>query len=202
MHIQRCKNVQELTALALDWLGQRAEQGPTQRVFVPAGKTPELLYEQLNRSDLAWADRLTFVQVDDVATGEQRDVFKNFFRQRLRSRDSQMEFITEGRFEGADLAILGFGVNGHVAFHEPNYPDLFTDACVRLSQETRDSLGLSDRDWGVTYGVGAFLRCHSILLLVVGEAKRAAFEKFVRGERDFPSQALKTHADLTVLTTL
>lgn len=78
---------------------------------------------------------------------------------------------------GLDLAVLGLGDNGHVAFNEPGSP---ADSRTRLLTLTDETISQTARTWptdrdvpreAVTMGIGTLLEARAILLLVKGAAK-------------------------------
>src|SRR5690606_19831493 len=135
----------------------------------------------------------TLVQIDDILTGPRRLAFRRFFAQHLPSYQEQMEYFESGERAG-DIALLGLGMNGHVAFHEPGLSSDFYSGCVRLSEATRAVLNLREETWGMTFGLAAIRQARAILLLVRGEKKRSILERVLRGE-DVPAAALLRHAN-------
>jgi 6-phosphogluconolactonase/glucosamine-6-phosphate isomerase/deaminase len=62
------------------------------------------------------------------------------------------------------------------------------------------NLGLEHESWGLTYGLGAFLRCRSVLMMVRGEEKREILEAILRDDNLTPAaQLLRLHPQVTVL---
>jgi glucosamine-6-phosphate deaminase len=102
-------------------------------------------------------------------------------------------------YEQGDLAILGLGLNGHVAFHEPELPKNFYSGCVRLSEKTCNTLGVEPSTWGITYGASAFLKSKAILMLVSGTAKREVLQRLLKKDPSLPATALCSHPQFTIL---
>jgi glucosamine-6-phosphate deaminase len=103
---------------------------------------------------------------------------------------------------GIDLAILGLGVNGHVAFNEPGVDWTLRTHRVALAPSTLARAG----DWGVpthalTMGLGTLRRARALLMLVIGEDKAPALAALLRGRPDpaWPGTALLDHANLLLL---
>jgi glucosamine-6-phosphate deaminase len=114
------------------------------------------------------------------------------------------------RAGGYDLAILGLGPNGHVAFNEPP-ADPESDAHVL--DVTEESVKSAVRYWGsreqvprraITTGLRRLVSARHVLLAARGEAKRAALERALGGEADglTPASFLNRSADVTFLTDL
>jgi glucosamine-6-phosphate deaminase len=114
------------------------------------------------------------------------------------------------RAGGYDLAVLGLGPNGHVAFNEPP-ADPESDAHVL--EVTEESVESAVRYWGsreevprraITTGLRRLIAARRVLVLARGEAKRGALERTLRGEADpmTPASFLNRSADITFLTDL
>ncbi len=198
MQLQCCKDETEWISAANLWVQDYCRRYQVKRLFLPAGETPKPLYAYWEREQPAFLQNLTLVQIDDVVTGPTRECFREFFLQYLPSYAEQMEFFSEGE-KGADLALLGLGMNGHVAFHEPGLSSELYSGCVELSAATRITLKLSEPTWGATYGLKAFKKCHGILLLVRGEKKRQIAERVLARDKEVPAAQLMNSASLTVL---
>jgi 6-phosphogluconolactonase/glucosamine-6-phosphate isomerase/deaminase len=190
------KDENDWVDLAWTWIHTRLR--PDERVFIPAGGTPTALYRRFMREPSDLLSRLNYVQIDEIMTGPKRGIFRAFFEAELPIFRSRIEWIGEAAGE-ADAAILGVGVNGHVAFHEPGLPRSFAAGGVRLTETTLRYLELSDPTWGLTYGVASFLRASRILVLARGEAKRAVLRRAL-AERDLPVSWILEHPDVTLIT--
>ena len=114
------------------------------------------------------------------------------------------------RAGGYDLAILGLGPNGHIAFNEPP-ADPESDAHVL--DVTEESVDSAVRYWGsreevprraITTGLRRLIAARRVLLVARGEAKRAALERTLGGDADpmTPASFLNRAADVTFLTDL
>ena len=67
-------------------------------------------------------------------------MFEHFLRSTLPSFVEQIKWVSQRNFKQADAAILGLGLNGHIAFHEPELPETFSWGEVKLSEQTKKSL--------------------------------------------------------------
>jgi 6-phosphogluconolactonase/glucosamine-6-phosphate isomerase/deaminase len=180
------------------WTWIHANVKPGQRVFVPAGGTPTPLYRRLCHEPDALLRSLRLVQIDEILDGPKRDFFRSYFEAELKPYGAQMEWINDAN-KAADVAILGVGVNGHVAFHEPGLPRHFYSGCVRLSAETMGYLDLKQPTWGLTYGVGAFLQAKKILVLAMGPAKQKVIARALR-DRSLPISWILEHPGVTLIS--
>ena len=195
MEVQTCLDQKAWILAINDWLADRKQRYSARRLFVPAGQTPVPLYAQWEKDHPEFLSDLHLLQVDEVLG--RPPVFRIFLAEHLPSYVGQIEFIEQAD-GGADLAILGLGLNGHVAFHEPGLPASFFSGCVLLQDSTCHTLGMSSPAWGVTYGLGAFLRTRAVALIVRGNGKRAVVERLLSGDRSLPATYLLAHADVTL----
>lgn len=171
------------------------------QLLVPAGGTPVEFYRVLREEFPHEFKSFSFWQIDDVLNGPSQNCFHQFFREHLGDYLPQLKSIS-GSFLGFDKAyssFLGLGVNGHVAFHEPHIPRNFSFGCVNLGDETLDYLNLEPDTWGITYGLGTFLKGEAIYLMVKGEHKRDILKRFLADDSNVPAVALKRHANLYLL---
>jgi glucosamine-6-phosphate deaminase len=108
-------------------------------------------------------------------------------------------------FGPADLALVGIGENGHVAYLEPGSSLPPRTSAVRLSAATRESLeedGVrpAPRE-ALTMGIETILSARRILLLATGKAKASAVACALEGRVTpaCPASYLSLHPGLTVL---
>ncbi len=188
----------DLSRQASKWLENQVLTKRATSAFLPAGKTPEALYKFWETTRPEWLGRLAFRQIDDVLSGPQAGVFREFFEAHLPSYQSQISWI-ERADQTADVAILGLGLNGHIAFHEPHLPQNFYGGCVQLSDVTCKTLSLSPGTWGLTYGASAFMSCKSILMIASGESKCDVVKKLLARSKDLPATSLLEHPDITLI---
>jgi glucosamine-6-phosphate deaminase len=102
--------------------------------------------------------------------------------------------------EAPDLVILGIGMNGHVAFHEPGYPSTLFRGEVIVADEDCDAMKMPRGTKADTFGTGAFLKSKAILLIARGASKKALMQKLFNDPKaDFPAAYLREHPDFTIL---
>jgi len=173
------------------WLTEKVARYKARSLYLPAGGTLRRLYAHWRTSPHPALQHLELHQVDDILEGERRRMFAHFFAQELPGFAVREPRI----YVQADLGILGLGVNGHVAFHEPGLPETFTFGTVIPHDETALRLGVQPGTRAVTFGLGAFLQTKALLLIVSGESKRRAFERFLARDPALPATALYKHPD-------
>jgi glucosamine-6-phosphate deaminase len=108
---------------------------------------------------------------------------------------------------GFDLAILGLGPNGHLAFNEPPAD---ADTPTRQVTLTEESLASNSVYWGgrdkvppqaMTAGLAKLLGAKCILLLVSGKSKRDILARVISGPviNLVPASFLQTHPNVIVV---
>jgi glucosamine-6-phosphate deaminase len=108
---------------------------------------------------------------------------------------------------GLDLAVLGIGVNGHLAFNEPGSPFDSRARNVALERSTREPYAAhfgspeATPAFGLTLGMTELLAARRILLLASGGEKARVVAQALRGPvtEALPASALQRHADVMVL---
>jgi glucosamine-6-phosphate deaminase len=249
MRIVTWRTAEQLAAAAADFVVQRVAARPDLVLALPTGETPRLLYAQLRvraadgRLD---ASRLRAVNLDEYR-GVAPHVPRSF-RRALREALLDPLGIPESRhlafdglqpdgeaaaravsaqlaaWGGIDLAILGLGVNGHIAFNEPGTPPRAPARVVRLAPDTRArnfpapggavaTAGGAAHEGvapagvapdapteALTLGLAEIMDAREILLLVTGEAKREALHAACFGPVTpaVPASALQYHLSVTI----
>ncbi|MEP6769448.1 MAG: glucosamine-6-phosphate deaminase [Acidobacteriota bacterium] len=202
---------------------------PAAVLVLASGKTMVPVYLRLvrrNREGRAPFSRAATFNLDELAVspGDPRS-FRAFMEKNLFSRvdvDPRRVHFLRGdardpeaecsRYEDelvragpADLALVGIGRNGHVAYLEPGRSLAPLTSPVRLSAATRSTL----EDDGVvpaprralTMGIETILSARRILLIATGKSKAAAISCALRGPvaASSPASYLSLHPRLTVL---
>jgi glucosamine-6-phosphate deaminase len=205
---------------AADIVAEVVADRPDACLLLPAGGTPVRLYAELvlrqasGKIDLS---RAHFFQLDELVGVAREDPrsFNAFLRRELIgplkntcAREGDNDHLLEGdapspdqtiaeharRLEdlgGSDLALLGIGRNGHVAFTEPGTKATEGSRRVELAAATVEGLKHSFAEGGVpTAGITLGLReigaSARIVLLATGSGKSAIVSRLVQ---DQPSAA-------------
>jgi glucosamine-6-phosphate deaminase len=104
---------------------------------------------------------------------------------------------------GLGVAILGVGMDGHIAYNMPGPVTLATHV-TRLPDGLAASLAVPPQDWplrAITMGVGTIRAARRILVLATGGSKATAVQRLVHGPDDpeWPCSFLHAHPDLDLL---
>jgi len=108
---------------------------------------------------------------------------------------------------GLDLAIVGIGSNGHIAFNEPG-PELIarthrvklTDATRRANAETFGNRWRSVPTHGLTMGMGTIASARGVVLIATGAHKAAIVRRALTGPvtPHVPASLLQLHPNLVI----
>jgi glucosamine-6-phosphate deaminase len=100
-----------------------------------------------------------------------------------------------------DLALLGIGTNGHVAFNEPHMEFNTRTRLVELHEETlmANFKGSAPAHSALTVGLGTILEARKIFILALGKNKATAVKCATQdiASRGCPASVLQTHPAVT-----
>ena len=207
-----------------------AEEVTAQREIVlalPTGRTPIPFYDELaarhvsRRIDLTLARGFNLDEL--VLPPDDPRTFRTFMAQYAWERtglrrercdipsgaapDLEAECLRYERaitdHGGIGVAILGVGVDGHIAYNMPGPMTLATHV-TRLPDGLAASLGVPPEDWplrAITMGIGTIRAARRILVLATGESKATAVKRLVHGpdDLDWPCSFLHNHSNLDVI---
>ena len=209
---------------AAELIADRLAARPRARLLLPTGRTPDGMYTALRDMALESAGA-TVLQLDEYAgvpPGDPRS-----FAAQLRAALAGIPLRAVLALDGAasdraaeaarhaaavarapvDVAVLGLGRNGHVAFNEPPAEVVAGVLEVELTAATREDAapafgGLAHvPTHALTVGLGTLRAARELLLLVTGAAKADALRAMLEGPvgGDCPASLLRDHPRLTVL---
>lgn len=218
----------DVSRTAAEIVANRLRARPRSRLLLPTGETPLGMYAAL-RAHVAAGDlsagRATAFQLDEYAGLDADD--PRSYRAYLRRELDPLGFAERHELDGAaddldaeceryqsllddgpiDLAVLGLGRDGHVAFDEPG--SLLEERVrrVRLHAATRadaaDDFGglVNVPEDALTVGLRTLHRAREIMLLVTGAAKAQALQAALERppSRACPASLLRGHPRLTVV---
>ena len=228
MQLVACASAEDLALRCADRIAALLARRSEPVLLLPAGRTPIPLYEELVRRQkdgVLDLSRAHLFQLDELVGVEPADPrsFQRFLRQHLvdpaglsearlhlldgASPDPEGEIARHGAslaaLGGGDLAVLGLGTNGHVAFNEPGSRATDGARRVRLATATREGLRSAFSPAappveGITLGIAELLACEAIDLLVLGSSKAGVLKELLSGSSSLPASLLGTHADLHI----
>jgi glucosamine-6-phosphate deaminase len=219
---------QAVTALAAELVANRMRARRNLRVLLPTGRTPLAMYAVLRAhaadGSLAHTSATAF-QLDEYRGLDAAD--PRSYRSYLRRELAGIHFAGrhELRAEAADaaaecaryqallaeapidLAVLGLGRDGHVAFDEPGS---LLDAGVHEVELHPTTRADAAADFGgidgvprraLTVGLSTLHEARELLVLVTGEAKAEALRAMLElaPSADCPASLLRSHPRLTVV---
>jgi glucosamine-6-phosphate deaminase len=214
--------------LAAELIVNRLSARPRARMLLPTGHTPVAMYAELRARAAAGSlpsAGVTVIQLDEYA-GVGRSDERSFAAELVRllagiplaalhlidgaAPDLGAEAARHEAVQEAatiDLAVLGLGRDGHVAFDEPPARVASGVRLVELAPETRADAaaafgGAASVPAGaLTTGLGTLYRARELILLVTGAAKAEALAAMLEGPvgPGCPASLLRDHPRLTVI---
>lgn len=219
----------EASQVACDIVAYNLGLQPRVNLCLPTGRTPKYFYRLLSKQKCDFI-RANLFQLDEFYGLDESDErsFASFLNRHLADKAGvpQVNRMYMSRIPGIwknpriydekikwlggiDIAVLGVGTDGHVAFCEPGTPFESTTHVRKLSvtmlNHCRNALprgkSLRGISRGVTCGLRTINSSKKILILAFGSKKADAIYRFVHkpADRSFPISALKRHPDLTLI---
>ncbi len=198
---------------------------PDLAIALPTGRTPLGLYSRLRSAAVAFS-AVRWFNLDEYVGLSRADPasYAHFLHAQLLDEidvpDTNIRLIRGdtsdlqaecrsydqaiARAGGLDLAILGLGANGHIAFNEPGSAWHRTTHVATLTEQTRAAnaqQGYPVPPCGITMGIATLIRAREVLLLVHGQSKGDALQALLQGDPDpsWPVTSLLEHPALTVI---
>jgi glucosamine-6-phosphate deaminase len=102
---------------------------------------------------------------------------------------------------GIDIALLGLGVNGHIAFNEPGSEFDSRTRLVKLHPDTllANFRGREPIESAITMGIGTLLEARSVMIVALGKNKSGAVRAATQdpSSRTCPASGLQRHRNTT-----
>ncbi len=223
--VQVAADYEQMSELAADAVSAAIEANPATVLTLPTGETPRGMYHELvsrivdGRLDFSGVrffclDEYLGAAIDDEAslTGWLREVFlepasipaanthlipSTAAEPAAAAAAYDREIIDAGGF---DLAVVGIGRNGHVAFNEPGSPPDSRTRVIDLTAASREQNAAyhDGRQMiparAMTVGLGTILESRSIILIASGEGKADILRQALEGPitSDVPASHLRT----------
>lgn len=220
------------TKAAADQIKRQLQTRADSVLALPTGRTPISLYDELSRrcreEEISFAEVRTFNLDEFVGIPSDHPAsFDSFMMTHLFSHidiDLTKVRIPNGKapnldlecrhYErsiaavgGIDLAVIGIGRNGHIAFNEPGTPFDSRTRVVELTDDTRRAhameFGGFDRvpPRAISMGIGTILEARRLVLLASGPEKAEIVAKAISGPvtRDVPASVVQTHPNVVVI---
>ena len=229
MKLQVLSTPRAAARLAAEEISRLLRRRERTRLILASGKTMVPVYSELaklHRSGKAPFRRAETFNLDELRLpADDPASFRSFMERRLFSKvdlprrrihflvgDAKDPAAESRRFEGelaragpADLALVGIGVNGHVAYVEPGSSLIPRTSLVRLSASTVAELraqGLRPVPRrALTMGIETILQSRRILLVATGKRKAGVVAAALSGPVTprCPASFLSLHPALTVV---
>jgi glucosamine-6-phosphate deaminase len=221
---------EQFARMAADVLCEALEQRPDAAIALPSGKTPRGLYDELarrvaeGRADLSGVTAFAIDELYGVPPGHPATNASYFARHvapriPLRALHVMASDAPDPAAEcaaftkliedagGLELAVVGIGRNGHIAFNEPGSPFDSRARLVELTEETREpyveafgSLEATPAR-GLTLGIADLRAARRVVLLALGADKAEIVSQALEGAVTdaVPASVLRRHDNLTVV---
>src|SRR5687767_2675478 len=226
MRVLNFASVAQTVHFAADLVAEAAAEKPDLVLGLPTGKTVIPLYGELasrhSRGEIDLSRARAFNLDELLLPRAHVGTFRHFMERhgwaaigldpgRCSIPDPEADPAAEcERYEGAllaaggfDLAILGVGADGHVAYNLPGQPRATTHL-VELDDALAESLAVPSGSRplrAITVGMGALHSAERLLMLATGPQKAAAIRTLVEGPADpqWPCSLLRDHPRFDLL---
>ena len=218
----------ELSNQAADAVQETLERRPGAAITVPTGQTPLGMYEELVRRveqgalDVSQAHVFCLDDYLGQSRHDQASLTRWLFNEFLTPAGIPEEHIhlipataedpmaAAVEYEkdlqalgGLELAVIGLGPNGHVAFNEPGSPPDSRTRVIDLTEESREQSSeywegsASIPEQAITMGLGTILSARKIVLIVSGGSKAEVVRRSLEEEPtlDVPGSWLQQAGD-------
>ena len=226
-----CENYEDMSARAAAIFAQQVKEKPNSVLGFATGSTPVGMYRELIRMHKEEGldfSAVTSFNLDEYypISPENDQSYRYFMEKNLfehiniakesthvpngSAEDAEAECAAYDRrieeMGGIDLQVLGIGVNGHIAFNEPDEALISGTHVTSLTESTieANSRFFASKDevprHALTMGIGSIMHARKIVLLATGANKRDAIAKVLSGKisTDCPASVLNLHADTVI----
>lgn len=218
MKFFRVKNYDEMSDRAFEIVVKQIKKKPNSVLVLASGKTPKDLYRRLSDShknrklDFSKVRIFNLDEFYPIKKSDKRSFYYYFQKNLVEKVNLRKENVCLFNGEannsekecrdyerkikkiGIDLAVVGVGKNGHIAFNEPGSSINSKARVVELKHK-------SVKKKAMTLGVSNILSSKKILFLASGSSKKKAVSKLLnnRVDKGWPVSFLKKHKNLIVV---
>jgi len=227
-----CDTYEEMSKIGADMFAEVIKNNPKCILGLATGSTPIGMYKELIRrneeGEISFKS-VTSYNLDEYyqLSPEHPQSYRYFMNVNLFNHvdiDKASTFVPDGFAEdpnafgkaydaeiqskgGIDIQVLGLGVNGHIAFNEP---DAELCASTHLTDLTESTIKANSRFFesedevpkkALTMGLGSIMLSKKIIVLANGAAKHEVIKKLCDDSitTSCPATLLKCHPDVTVI---
>lgn len=225
MQLQTFQNSEQLAIHTANYIIDLVKNKPNATLILTSGDTPVLTYKKIVEfAQPADFEQVTIIGLDEwvgiPATSEgscryivEENLLKplginlaqyTFFDSMSADLESECRRVDELLFSkgGADLIIVGVGVNGHIGLNEPGYS--FDNYChvselaevtIQIGQKYfKENTALTQ---GITIGLKHLLEAKTAILIATGERKAEVLKQTFDQEPnvELPSTVFKLHSN-------
>lgn len=232
MKIIIAKDYNDMSKIAANMIKVIVSEKPNAVLGLATGSTPEGLYNALidmNKEGEIDFSNVTTINLDEYVglNGENSQSYRYFMNNKLFDHiniNKENTFVPNGvakdieeeaknydrkidELGGTDVQILGIGVNGHIAFNEPNkeliagtHKTKLTESTIEVNSRFFDTIEEVPTE-AITMGLGQILKSKKIILLVKGINKADVVRELLNGKitTSNPSTMLNMHRDVTII---
>ena len=229
MTILPLNTISDVVAHVVLLLKEHVRQAGRLSIAVPTGKTPLPLYKACARQPAGTFRSVTWFALDEFYGSDIpvnmtfRSVLLTHLMQPCALQDTKLNSlrhdtdnpqVESARYEnlmascgGLDLALLGIGGNGHIAFNEPGIPHDSRTGIRQLSRATLTAnqylfQGIPTPTHGLSMGIGTILEAKTVILMATGPGKAdiiGRLNALSEPTPDLPASALLNHPDVRII---
>lgn len=200
---------------------EQIRRHPQSVLGLPTGRTPTGVYQLLSawskQGEINWSQVRCF-GLDEYYEVDESESFRAYLHTNLyQNIDQPARYRFNPLFAdnydqliadqgGLDLAILGLGTNGHIAFNEPGTPLESWTHSVYLTESTRKANAEFFKKTApiraVTMGIQTILQAQRLILMVSGKNKKDILTQALMGKVTpaVPASLLQLHKNILVMT--
>lgn len=232
MKIIIAKDYEQMSGIAADFVANLVKNKPDLSFCLPAGGSPIGMYKNLvtmSKNKAVDFSRMRVCNMDEYVGLEKshKQSYNYFVRHHFLdyiSYDKENSHFIDATTDNLklecirynqcldqlalDLAISGFGLNGHIAFNEPNdYLHARTHVVDLHPLTVQANSRFFDKDETIpsqafSIGIADLLMSKHLLIVASGESKASVVSRLLSDDTistNFPASLLKTHPNCTII---